>query len=70
MKAKEKAQELIDKYVALTDGWVAGKNGWEHKKKCALIAVQEIINSRPVITDSQVEFNKFWKDVKSELQSL
>ena len=70
MKAKEKAQELIDKYVALTDGWVAGKNGWEHKKKCALIAIQEIINSRSVITDSQVKFNKFWNDVKSELQSL
>jgi hypothetical protein len=70
MNAKEKAQELFDKYVALTDGWVAGKNGWEHKKQCALIAVEEIINSRPAITDSQLEYNNFWNDVKSELQSF
>lgn len=70
MTPKEKAQELINKYVALTDGWVAGINGWEYKKKCAVITIDEILNSRPVITDIQVEFNNYWNNVKSELQSL
>ena len=47
MTPKEKAQELVNKYIALTDGWVYGRSNWEHKKKCALIAVDEIILSAP-----------------------
>jgi hypothetical protein len=78
MNAKEKAKELIDKYVALTDGWVAGKNGWEHKKKCALMAVEEILNNNcgshtdeANATNSEIYCDEyFWNDVKSELQSL
>jgi hypothetical protein len=43
MTPKEKAIELVHKYVNLTDGWVYGIASWEHKKKCALIAVDEMI---------------------------
>jgi hypothetical protein len=39
-------------------------------KQCALIAVDEIINSRPVITDSQVEYQKYWAEVRKEIEKL
>jgi hypothetical protein len=75
MNAKEKAKELIEKYLKLDieiggqyDGYLTMK--MHDAKECALIAVDEILNSRPVITDSQVEYNNFWNDVKSELQSF
>jgi hypothetical protein len=70
MNAKEKATELVDKYKPLCGGYWGGKINKEFAKNCALIAVKEIINSRPAITDSQFEYNKYWNDVKSELQSL
>jgi hypothetical protein len=70
MNAKEKATELVDEYKPLCGGYWGGKINKEFAKNCALIAVKEIINSRPAITDSQFEYNKYWNDVKSELQSL
>ncbi len=74
MNAKEKADELIDKmyYVGRYDDKenYNPAMAWERAKQCALMAVKEIINSRPAITDSQFEYNKYWNDVKSELQSL
>lgn len=69
MNTKEKAEELILKFMRLQEP----NYNWFHSKlakQCALIAVDEILSSRPVITDSQVEYNNFWNDVKSELQSL
>jgi hypothetical protein len=70
MNAKEKATELVDKYKPLCGGYWGGKINKEFAKNCALIAVKEIINSRPAITDNQFEYNKYWNDVKLELQSL
>ena len=65
MKAKEKAQELINKMKrSLYSDEIFDA------KRCALVAVNEIINSRPTITDSQVDYNNYWNDVKSELESF
>lgn len=84
MTPKEKAKELIHKYVALTDGWVYGKENWEHKKKCALIAVDEIIKSRQedgsfddTLSSTSSEYYTphpmyltYWQQVKQEIQKL
>ena len=78
MNAKEKAKELVDKFKNIDkriydinpdyfDLFILTQN---EAKQCALIAVDEILNSRPTITDSQVEYNKYWNDVRSELQSF
>jgi len=80
MDAKEKANELFNKYFfeirmpSDCEGCMqcvdrCGNMG-AIAKKYSLIAVEEIINSRPAITDSQVDYNNFWTDVKSELQSF
>ena len=39
-------------------------------KQCALIAVDEILHSRPIITDSQVEYQNYWQEVKQEIEKL
>jgi hypothetical protein len=39
-------------------------------KQCALIAVDEIINSRPAITDSQIQYKNYWQEVKTEIEKL
>jgi hypothetical protein len=51
MTPKEKAQDLVNKYINLTDGWVMGIENWKHKKKCALITVDEIL-SMGIMSDS------------------
>jgi hypothetical protein len=73
MNAKEKANELMSKFVGISLSQVNELvDGIRIRlaKESALIAVEEIINSRPAITDSQLEYNNFWNDVKSELQSF
>ena len=61
MTPKEKAQELINKFyfdTSLTD--------IEEVKKCALIAVDEILN---VIEVPSTEY-KYWQEVKQEIEKL
>ena len=69
MNAKEKAKELVERMYQVHSS-SASDITWYFAKQCALIAVDEILSSRPAITDSQVEYNNFWNDVKSELQSF
>lgn len=66
MTPKEKAQELVNKYVALTDNWVYGIHNWKHKIQCALIAVNEIIMTN---IDDWSHY-EFWQEVKTELEKL
>lgn len=68
MEAKEKAIELVNKYLRIYDGRVI------QAKQCALIAVNEIINiSLPsseyggVITNNTIEY---WEEVKQKLLNL
>ena len=73
---KEKAKELVHKYIALTDGWVYGKDNWEHKKKCALIAVDEIVEIFEFMVASNLEDHQlmailnYWDEVKQEIEKL
>jgi len=60
MTPKLKAKELVDKYWIYLDA-----------KQCALIAVDEIINSI-VIFDLTAAENQFiyWEEVKQEIEKL
>jgi hypothetical protein len=61
MTPKEKAQELFDKYFEVT-------NNYYQAKQCALIAVDEILDTiKWCIGDSQVEY---WQEVKKEIEAL
>jgi hypothetical protein len=73
MTPKDKAIELVHKYVNLTDGWVYGIASWEHKKKCALVAVDEIIEAidfdwmEVQNLDSE---HRYWEKVRQEIEKL
>ena len=66
MTPKEKANELIERFSRHTE-----PSDRKHEAiQCAIIAVDEIIDSRPVITDSQVDYNDYWISVSAELNAL
>ena len=63
MTPKEKAKELVDKMLDVY-------NIDDIAIDCALIAVDEILDSRPAITDSQIEYQNYWEEVKTEISNL
>ena len=70
MTPKEKAIDLTADFYDIKSNEPDYGMEWEMAKKCALIAVDEILNSRPSITESQVEYQNFWQEVKQEINKL
>ena len=83
MTPKEKSKELVDKFKNYCD--VDDPNGildWQdclkqNAKNCALIAVDEIINSNPCFEDldrgGNLMYNNntyYWQEVKEEINKL
>lgn len=64
MTPKEKAEELVYKMKLATDEFGYININIERHKKCALIAVDELIKQ---VTHSDVGY---WKEVKQEIQKL
>ena len=79
MTPQEKAEELVDKYYNILpfDKYVITKdedlsweyNDWEEAKKCALIAVDEIMK---VVGWEKMELgidrDNYWEEVKQEIE--
>ena len=72
MGAKEKAKELVDKFARI-DGYEDSidLSKCEYEKQCALIAVDEIIQSIR-FTDAKSDFGYvgYWQEVKNEINNL
>jgi hypothetical protein len=78
MKAKDKAKELVDKYsghsyISLTNNPTTSY----HRKQCALICVDEIINIPSIQIGYSQGFSKnnnstesYWREVKKEINKL
>ena len=62
MTPKEKAEDLVLKYSILKDGHN------DLVKQCALIAVDEIQNTKAVYAND-VEYD-YWEEVKNEIEKL
>lgn len=74
MTPKEKAQELIKKFSPLVTTWDCYWDTPRNEadviadaKKCALIAVDELINDTVASIPFEAQRLQFWNDVKSEL---
>lgn len=71
MKPEEKAEYLIEKFIQYTP---ADENiEYEYAKQCALIAVNEIINSNPHSNPLNTEVYStmdWWQEVKQEIEKL
>lgn len=63
MTPKEKAEELVNKYMGLNSGKLSDYSRIEFPtaKQCALIAIDYIITETG---------NKYWYDVKKEIEKL
>jgi hypothetical protein len=75
MKAKEKAQSLINKFnIFVLDTALGGSNA--RVKQCALIAVDEVLNAINVNTGNAAQgrliqsLNNYWEQVKKEIEKL
>jgi hypothetical protein len=70
MTSKEKAEELIEKYLNMNDGLIKEfiPIPIEGARQCALIAVDEIIS----VIDPETFLMSwlFWKQVKKEIENL
>jgi hypothetical protein len=71
MNAKEKAKELMHYYLKELLSAKYSINGFvinDLAKKCALIAVEEIINS--IDAEDHVILYFYWHKIKQEIQNL
>jgi hypothetical protein len=75
MTPEKKAIELVDKFYLIEesqecDAWIDGYLA----KKCAIIAVEEIINANGLHpNDTDYDYNKaevYWEQVKTEIEKL
>ena len=76
MTPKEKAESLIDRFIPNTRIWNDEKKVWEDciesAKRCALIAVDELLDD-DVYDMSEQPFEKrieYWQEVKQELLKI
>ena len=82
MTPKEKAKELVDKFYQTTpnEAWINEPLGctqnyksWEQSKQCGLIAVDEILDLKHIVTlrrnmhEMELEY---WDEVKQEIENL
>jgi hypothetical protein len=71
MKAKEKAKELVDRFYRYTYNAAVEPYSSEDAKKCALIAVDEIMELARKIDDicGTSKDEDYWQEVKQEIES-
>ena len=69
MTEKEKAKELLDKY---SDKSIECNEGteWTYDKECALICIDEILESYNALEYYPEELRNYWQDVKQEINKL
>jgi hypothetical protein len=70
MTPKEKAEELINKFIRFHRNGIYNVVHEDIAKQYALIAVDEIINDNPNIYDSDRLNFKYWQKVKQEIKLL
>ena len=71
MTPKEKSKELINKFTNPVRWKLGQENVTQRAKECALIAVDEILDSVIIIdlTTAENQF-KYWQEVKQEINNL
>jgi hypothetical protein len=68
MTPKEKAAELVEKfnYLVLEKDFFGDNIEHKNSKRCAIIAVDEILNIRLLFFDEK----EYWQKVKKEIENL
>jgi hypothetical protein len=66
MTPRQKAEELVRNYYSFGLNNPAQSFSWYECKQCALIAVDEVRDNLPLISDIQ----DYWIEVKQEIEKL
>ena len=70
MTAKEKAIELVERFLALkkiNPNAITRPYNWQEAKQCALICVDEILDAVTTIADKRFDF---YTEVKKEIEKI
>jgi len=68
MTAKEKAKELVNKYIFLNEIFIPSIH---EQKKCALIAVDEVLKEKNGCSKYECYGQDInWQEVKQEIENL
>lgn len=74
MEAKEKAEELFNKYCYAIRTEETDSAYWTniiYAKNCALIAVDEVLSIKKELWDDfHSEYFEYWQEVKQEIEKL
>ena len=70
MTPKEKAKELFDKYFVICQEFTEEIQCSIQAKQCALVTVDEIINSKHAWNKTKSVFVNYWQEVKQEIINL
>lgn len=72
MTPKEKAIELVDKYISFNKNKIAFVYTKESSKQCAIIAANEALNADWFISEKEdfIKWGLYWEEVKKEITKL
>ena len=70
MTPKEKAKELLWKYLPILESWK--ENNSNKAKQCAIIAANEALNADWFISEKEdfIKWGLYWEEVKKEIEAL
>ena len=66
MTPKEKARELVDKYADKA----GQRTDWDYDIQCALICVDEILESYNTLIYYPEDLKEYWNEIKQEINKL
>lgn len=70
MTPKEKAKELVSRFLYIEGADDCGNSYPYVAEQCALICVDEILNARTVGDTGVIFDESYWKEVKQEINKL
>ena len=70
MTPKEKAKELVTHFYPEVQWKLGQEDCLDRAKRCALIAVDEILNSNTFLHSIELADVYYWLDVKKEIEQL
>lgn len=66
----EKFQDVAERHYETSETWYSGIKLRENKKKCALIAVEYLIEEQTMWQNGQADPVLFWQDVKEAINKI
>ena len=70
MTPKEKADELVNKYIELGKDFTRGVSMHEYSSECALVTCDEVLNALEENSWQNRLMMDYWEEVKQDIERL